>query len=335
MVQNMREGAALGIAAGLLAVLPASLCAAQTVVNPVAGIWSNRQPLVIDVPPGGIAYYSLNGDDPESSGFAYDGPVLLDVDGVVLLRVAVVAPDGSKHTDSVEYAVSAAPLPADADAQAFVRDVASRGIVDYTAGDGLSIPPSLECSVGQDADVFDAGTVLSVPADAALARCVPCTVTDGAGMWRFVINVVPAASGVFSRRDVPFEVEDWDTVRFADKKFIYKIDDSWWHQPDVAVRLDRTKSHMISWQRIDYSPENPVKFFVLPPKPQIVSETDRNGAVSLFFADGGGYQLGLVDGSGSPSELRGRICIDTFQGDVCEGAVSIGFFYDSVYQGEA
>ena len=36
------------------------LCAAQEVISPSDGVWANRQILVIDVPSGSSAYYSLS-----------------------------------------------------------------------------------------------------------------------------------------------------------------------------------------------------------------------------------------------------------------------------------
>ena len=58
------------------------------VLSPEEGNWSNMQPLVIDNSDGAEYFYSLNGSDPKTSGFAYDGPVLIDVTGDIELRIA-------------------------------------------------------------------------------------------------------------------------------------------------------------------------------------------------------------------------------------------------------
>ena len=60
------------------------------ILSPVSGKWSNRQLLVIDVPAGSTAFYSINGESPEKSGFAYDGPVLIDLDGEVVVNVSII-----------------------------------------------------------------------------------------------------------------------------------------------------------------------------------------------------------------------------------------------------
>lgn len=311
----------------------ARLCA-QNIISPAEGTWANRQMLVLDMPASSTAYYSLNGADPESSGFAYDGPVLLDMDGEIRLRVTVVDADGGKSDRTVWFRVEEAPLPDDGEAAAFLRGAAARGIVDYTAGDEFVIPSSVEYSMGPPPEIFAEGAAVSVPKSCVIPRYVPCAVTDGTARWRFVLRVSPAATGVYSRRDVPFEISDWDTVTFTDQRLLYKIDDSWWSRPSVPVRLDRSVSHMISWQRIDYSPENPVKFYVLPPRPDLVTERSGNGAVSVRLPDGSGYQLGVIDGSGRPAALYDSVEIDTFAGDACKGTVTLGIFYDSVYHGQ-
>ena len=61
-------------------------------LSPVEGTWANRQMLVIDNSDGGDFFYSVDGADPETFGFAYDGPVLLDVDGDIQVNVTRITP---------------------------------------------------------------------------------------------------------------------------------------------------------------------------------------------------------------------------------------------------
>ena len=310
------------------------LCAAQEVISPSDGVWANRQILVIDVPSGSSAYYSLSGNDPESSGFAYDGPVLLDVDGDVLLKVTVVSTDGTRFKKDVLYTVKNAPYPEKTEHYDFVRNCVEAGIINYTAGAELSVPAGLEYSLGQQQDCFETGKNLVLSEKTVVSRYIPCTLTDGSAYWRFLIHVNPVMTGVYSRRDVPFEIIDWETVSFANKKFIYKIDDGWWQQPKLPLKIDRSVNHMISWQPVDYASENSVRFFVLPPKPQIHQTTAASGAVSVSYSGEPGYKFGLIQQDGTVSELYDSFEIDTFQGDRYEGSYRTGIFYDSVYQGE-
>ena len=67
----------------LTALVFAAVSADVKIINLVKGVWANKQSLVLELSEGESAYYSLNGSDPRESGFAYDGPVALDVSGDV------------------------------------------------------------------------------------------------------------------------------------------------------------------------------------------------------------------------------------------------------------
>ncbi|MBD5411929.1 MAG: hypothetical protein HDR51_04185 [Treponema sp.] len=306
----------------------------QSVINPVSGTWANKQVLVLDVPVGATAYYSLSGNDPESSGFVYDFPVLLDVAGDVLLKVAVVRADGSKFMRDILYTVHSAEYPEETSALNFVKTCEQNGLEEYVVGSEFSIPSSLEYSFGPPPECFEQGRVIKIDSDCVMTRYIPCTVSNGKGLWRFVMHITPAMTGIFSRRDVPFEIDNWETVLFPNKKFIYKIDDEWWQQPKRPVKLNRSESHLISWQAVDFSNDNTVRFFVLPPKPDVTIDRDTSGAVAVSTSGEAGYKFGIIDSSGNVSELYDSFKIDTFQGDLFEGACRTGVFYDSVYQGE-
>lgn len=307
--------------------------ASSQIMNPVKGTWANKQILVVDFPDNCNAYYSLSGEDPETSGFAYDGPVLIDLDGDVKVTVAVIDAAGNKTLEEVSYKVSAASLPEEESAARFIETISSVGIVDYATGDVFSIPASLEYSFGKESYNFEPGTELSMNRNSVIERAIPCTVTDGNVYWRFVINVRPVSSGLFTRKDVPFKVTDWDKITFTDKSQIYKIDDSWWKQPKEPVKLDRSVNHMISWQSVDYAEENMVKFYMLPPKPVINTKTLTDGQVSISVSGVEGYKFGIVAPDGTVGELFDQITVDTFKGDQFKGEISAGIFYDSVYQG--
>lgn len=308
--------------------------AGAQVLNPVEGVWANKQVLVVSAPASSSVYYSLSGEDPETSGIAYDGPVLIDLDGAVSVSVAVVDKDGEKKLEKIDYKVASASLPENEDARRFVETINSSGAVDYECGNVFSIPSSLEFSFGTKDYEFEPGRELSISRDSVVSRQLPCTVSDGKAKWRFVINVHSAVSGLYSRKDVPFEISDWSSVTFKDRKKIYKIDDGWWELPKASVSLDRGTNHMISWQDVAYSDENIVKFYVLPPKPQIHAEKLEGGAVSVSFEGQEGYKFGILDSEGNASELFDQIAIDTFKGDSFKGTLEAGIYFDSVFQGK-
>lgn len=304
------------------------------IISPESGTWANRQLLIVDVPEGGNVFYSLNGTDPERSGFAYDGPVLIDLDGEVSVNVSIIDKKGNRTSRKISYVVKELELPAEKKSAEFLTAVTSSGIVEYLPGESFSIPSELEYSLGEKPEIYTSGTELSLSSDMVISRYIPCAVTDGNGIWRFMIKVSPVKSGVFSRKDVPFEIINWDTFEFSDKSFIYKIDDQWWSQPRERVVLDRSVNHMISWQSVDYSKQNIVKFFNLPPKPQIVQKTEESGQIQVSVNSDSDYKFGILQNEGETCELYDSFNIDTFKGDNYDGNITIGVFYDSVLQGK-
>lgn len=304
------------------------------VISPESGTWANRQLLIVDVPAEGNVFYSLNGTDPERSGFAYDGPVLIDLDGEVSVNISIIDKNGNRVSRKVSYIVKEIDAPKENQAEEFINSVVSQGMVEYLAGDSFTIPSSLEYCLGEKPEIFSAGTDLSLSSEMVISRYLPCVVSDGNGMWRFMLKISPVKSGVFSRKDVPFEIIDWDTFVFADKSFIYKIDNQWWSQPRERVVLDRSVNHMISWQSVDYSKQNIVKFYNLPPKPEIVKKVEDNGQIQISAVSDSDYKFGLLQTPGETCELYDSLNIDTFKGDNFDGKVTVGVFYDSVCQGK-
>lgn len=305
-------------------------------LSPIEGVWSNKQMLVIDNANQGDYYYSVDGSDPEAFGFAYDGPVLLDVTGEVRVNVTHVLPNGKKESAIIEYAVN--PDNAEtADYKDFVTTFFDSGILNYSAGSILSIPENLLFSLGLPPDSYLNGKKLSVMSDCVLSRYVPCVIYDSAQekKYRFIIKIFPQSAGVAANRDVPFSVTDWETISFDDENLLYKIDSEYWELPKKPKKIDRSISHMISWQPLEYDSSNPIEFFVLPPKPQIVTEKNPDGSVSYTVVGDDSYTLSLRSlDSGKYQEMFKKIGLDVFVGDRAYGKADIGVFSNSVYQGK-
>ncbi len=312
------------------------------VISPIEGTFANRQMLVLETDGVGECYYSLNGSDPETFGFAYDGPVLIDIDGPVEIRIAKTGT--YKEETLVKYTV----IPDNALTTAygtFISSFFDTGILNYTAGSILSVPEQLKFSFGLPPDSFLQGRDLSISQDSVLTRFIPCTLLDESSgkKWRFIIKTFPQTAGLYSRRDVPFIITDWNTITFTNDNYIYKIDSEYWELPKNSITLDRSVSHMIRWQNLEYDAGNPIDFFVLPPMPQLNQSTDENGGL-IFTLDGDpSYSMSVLsagDGSSgllSPSqyqELFTTLGVDTFYGDCISGQLEIGFYTNSVYQGK-
>lgn len=322
----------------LLALLSATQCAfafsMRSVVSPVPGVWANKQPLVLALEPGEEAFYSFTGSDPLSSGFAYDGPVLIDRDGAVDLRLAVVADDGQRQELRISYEVVDARVEAlfggDEPSCEFLRSVCASPLVRYVNGSVFSIPGRLLYFMGQGTDCWSYGADVRVSEACNVARFVPCTVTDPgkAWQWRFVLSALPVTTGTFSRKTVPFLITDWTTVTFTDRRLIYRIDDDCWTAGLEPLELDRSAAHIIQWQSIEYEEGNPVSTFVLPPKPQLDMQRTADGA--QCFSVSGGENFGVAV---QELGIFREVVVDTFAGDDADGTLELPVFYDTVYQG--
>ena len=312
-----------------------SIFAQIEMISPVEGIWANKQMLVIENKGDGDFFYSVDGSDPEAFGFAYDGPVLLDVNGVVKLNVTHIRSNKTKETASVTYSV----YEDDASKTNYsdlVKTFYDSGILNYSAGAKLKIPENLFYSFGLPPDSFIKGRTLSLSSSCILSRYIPCTIFDKEKnlKYRFIIRTLPQNAGIFSHRDVPFKITDWETIDFIDNSYIFKIDSEYWGLPSEPRKIDRTVSHMISWQSIDYDASNPIDFFVLPPKPEIIETKHEDDSVIYTIAGDSSYAMSILNQEKEEyTEFFTEAGVDVFYGDRVSGKFSIGIFSNSVYQG--
>lgn len=311
----------------------------ERVISPVPGDFANRQALVLDLSDGAEAFYSYSGLNPLVSGFAYDGPVLIDAAGEVTVHVVVVSGDSSEEHEIV-YTVSEPENPfADGSAEkAFVDRIAGEGILFCDGGNMISIPGGLDVTVGDGEGPVMRGAVLSVSADNRLARYVPCSVTDGDIRWRFIVFVSGGEAGTFARSEVPFEISGWSEFRFTGKNLIWRIDDGMWSASRESVELDRSRTHVVYWQDVAYEQGNPIQSFVLPQRPSIQKDSYDKAVVFTVSGDPR-YRLS-VSSSGAEGEapvssgLYASLTFDAFDGDCVSAEAVFDVYCDGVYQGE-
>jgi hypothetical protein len=152
------------------------------VINPKPGVWANKQALVVDVPSGCDVFYSIEGNDPLIWGFAYDGPVMIDAEGEITLNLATVAADNSSVKQTVKYTVDAAETPVPLEA------CLNGAVFNLTAGVKIELPRAFLYCLGNETTPKFEGRSLALSAFYP-SRYVPCTVSDGERLWRFVISV--------------------------------------------------------------------------------------------------------------------------------------------------
>ena len=321
----------------LICVLCAGNLSARTeVINPVAGVWANKQTLVLFQEPDSEIFYSINGADPTVSGFAYDGPVVIDVTGSVDIRIATVYADGTKDEQYVSYTVSE-QLPEDGSrACEFIDGLASAPIISYQPGSSISIPDSLWYGVGFGSQVLLPGRDISFSRDSSLSRYVPLVLSDSVRSWRFVIHST-VRSGQLAAPSIPFRVEDWKKIVFTSPQYIYQIDDGTWFSGRNPVFIERNTAHTVRWQSVAYERGNAVKSFRLPAMPSLYSERQTNGAVHFGIRGDESYRFGrcrLAEGVTAGTGLYRDLLFDVFPGDAFSGSGKVALYADGVYQGE-
>ncbi len=326
-------------------VLAAASLFAQRVISPVEGTFNNRQSLVIDVADGAECFYSFTGSDPLTSGFAYDGPVLIDAGGNICVNVVCLKDDVREEysvnftvEDTTSALVSSATI---GEKEYFVASVVSGGFYNWSKDFPLTIPQDFKYSIGPEDSVLLPGTVLQLDENNALGRYLPCNVTDGTNRWRFIIKIVPGVKGdMTDYAGVPFKITDWNTFNFTGEKLIYCIDDSDWSAGKDNVILDRTVPHKIKWQDVAYEHGNPVYVYILPPKPVLnkAPVSKKFGAVKVFLEGDADYGMKLQK-CGTSGEYKAdngcfKSCVlDVFAGDEISGEAVFDVYYRGCLQG--
>lgn len=154
------------------------------IVSPQSGTWMNRQPLVLEVPESCEVFYSFSGSHPMESGFVYDGPVMLDAEGDVSVRIALVFPHGDAMIYTIDYSVQ--PQKGDSDLSLDVNF--SRPLAIYSMRQQIVIPEGFSYRLGNSPVFLPGEQVLGLEGGTFPQRFVPCQVTDGVNSWRFVIS---------------------------------------------------------------------------------------------------------------------------------------------------
>ncbi|MBQ8013849.1 MAG: chitobiase/beta-hexosaminidase C-terminal domain-containing protein [Treponema sp.] len=311
----------------------------ERVISPVSGTFANRQTLVLELPKGAEAFYSYTNTNPLTSGFAYDGPVLLDVSGDVSLRVAVVD-DGKTEQYKIDYKVAdkGNPFAEGTAEKTFIDRIYKENVLICSGENVISVPSSFSLSIGDGEKPVLKGGTLAVSADNRLARYIPCRLTNGNEIWRFILFLSGGEAGTFAKANVPFKIDDWTTFRFTGKNLIWCIDGGLWSASKEEILLDRTEKHVVYWQNVAYKAGNPVYSFELPPKPELKTERFEKSVVFTLEGDLR-YKLSIVS-SGAEGQAYGdaglynTLTFDTVDGDYVNAMAVFALYCDGVYQGE-
>ncbi len=259
----------------------------STILSPSPGIWSNYQSVILEVPEDSLAFYSFTGDDPLYSGFAYDGPVLIEKEGTVLLRVVTVAKDNSTAEQSVEYSVTVKS----SDEEFFTRSV-KNPYIELSSSAPLPLPSSIRYCIGDSSTPYISGRTLSLEVPNALERYVPLIIQDYSSMYRVMLKIEAekSSAGIANDSQVsfPFTVtcSNWTdfTVEGA-SSILFSLDGGGWVYGEGSVKIDRTKEHEVMW-KYDNESDDRKRSFILPAKPALtVMQTSGSSPVKVSLSN--------------------------------------------------
>ncbi|MBQ0002037.1 MAG: hypothetical protein KBT21_00725 [Treponema sp.] len=303
-------------------------------------VWSNRQVLLINATEDEEIFYSFSDQDPLTSGFAYDGPVSLDLNGSVKLNIATVK-DKKRIDYILNYDVDESKINnlTTLEEKKFIEMLSESSVYNLKCGEELAIPETFDYVISSNniEEDFETGRTVSISKDSNLERYLTLTLRSRSNdLYNFVIHVVPDNQVEFTQNTVPFEIEQWSVLKLKDKKYIYTIDDGWWQGAGKEIPLDRTKSHIIKWQDVDYDITNPVLSYEIPPVPSVRAETlsdstvviSLNGDQSYRFAKGDKYLNNYL-----PQGLFKTITVDAFQGENFSALLPLSVYSENVLQG--
>jgi hypothetical protein len=312
------------------------------VISPKSGTWANLQPLVLETKSNAEVYYSLNGSDPLKSGFAYDGPVLINTDGDVTVRISAVLKNISESF-SINYTVTKKePLP-------FIFQKNFNAFVTINSKTAIDIPNTYEYEIGQSG-IKNPGCLLKFDKPVAISRLVPLVIYSGVDEYRYVLQTGDEKALCYlsgSQFDVTFN--QWNYITFKNGgPVVYSVDGGTLMQSKSGhIKIDRSKDHTISWyynNPYDITNKNTKinkednksfekKLFV-PAKTTLIGVPESfvsTKAVSLQ-AKNSDYLLGFKDDNGQQVYCQ-QLTVDVLAGDAIGFDKNISFYYDGAEQG--
>ena len=337
------------------------------VLSPVEGNWSNYQSIIIDVPEGATAFYSFTGDNPLYSGFAYESPVLLELEGDINLKVAILNKDNSLIEENINFSVKKIPLEVP-----FYSESQSDALI-VVNEKNISIPSSMRYVFSDFQKPYLKGRTLTVDSKNDLEQILPLIIQNENNLYRFMIHILPTESkedtfinNAFAndslieddytvRRiekklsQVPFSVEfsDWSELKISTNENIYVcLDDDVWQSGSFNLNCNRDKEHTLSW--IDLTGLNPEEFIpeqfkvcytIIPSIPNLIVEQDKNKISKIYLSDKN-YSMEIFQNqnfdfnSSSIKNKKDVFVIDTILGNELNTTVLFNVFYDGFFQGQ-
>jgi len=306
------------------------------IISPVAGTWANPQSLIVDNEPGTEVFYSLNGEDPLVSGFAYDGPVLLEGSGKFKLTVISVSKEGTSLPKTIEYTVENKATPS------YIKTPKDSPVIPMYKDSSIVFPQSTAWFAGYSSspipeeDIFQYGDKVALYSNCDIVNYIPLIIKENNSYYRYILKTgfsdslrysapVPTVNGI--------EFYSWNYIRLSDgEKSLYSIDGSSWKETSTLIYVDRSVDHQIRWKKANNSDTE--KEFFIPAKPRLIGVPEKgftNQNVKLKL-DSNDYQIGYNSPDGNLLFTK-EIAVDTVTGDCASISIDFDIYFQGIKQG--
>lgn len=304
------------------------------IISPISGTWANPQPLIIQVPDNCEVYYSLNGTDPLTSGFAYDNPIVLTETGTQIIVVSFINSTGDVITESVEWTVT------ESDYLDFIPSTDAPYIL-FNKDSSIKVPEDISWFIGNrdltknEIDGISKGGLIALSENPDNLRYIPISFISNNNVYRYIFRIGDSNRFNFAS-PLPIETDivftDWNEILLANgEKVSFSFDNGPWNETKSKIIIDRTKSHTISWK----TETSPIKTVSIPAKPSFQGIPEKgytNESVKLSIQDDN-FIMAYTSLDGNTTYTNTFI-VDTISGDSFGFAEVFPIYYDGIYQGD-
>ncbi len=303
----------------------------QTVVSPTEGVWANYQSLVLNIDESKEAFYSLSGENPLESGFAYDGPALIKLDGDIVVDIAIVSDDGSTDFYNVHYSVN---LQNNLE---YIPSNEEQATLIVNGNDTIVLPENIQYSLA-NSSIFSKGEELQISGPMIFERNILLTIHDGTIPYRYVLQIGGDKSNNLKTTisESPIEINDWNYITFLQGgPIIYSIDDGELRQTASGkIFVDRSVDHTLQWKASTENSQTEFATILLPKKPELQglpSSTAVNSPVNLSLSDSRYMFVTYKDKE--QVVFTNHYLIDTLKGDAFGFSNEIEIYHDGIKHG--
>ncbi len=304
------------------------LLAQNVILSPTKGVWANYQSLVLNLPASHEAYYSFTGENPLESGFAYDGPVLIEIEGDVSLGVTIVDNNNMSTSHTIMYNVN---LQDELDYLPIEEGQATL-IVNDT--DTIDLPDTARFAL-TNSTVFSPGERIEISGDMFFERYVLLTLNDGAIPYRYVIQVGDSEKRAQIKPPIneSIMITDWNYISFLHEGVtLFSVDGEPLRQTRSGkIYVDRSEDHELKWKR-DIGDE--FNTLLLPRQPEVIgipSSPSVNNPVNIALSDSR-YMFGY-DITAIQTVFTQNFLVDTLKGDAFGFSKELDIYHDGLKHG--